>query len=181
MNFLDLVSCRQSCRAYSTRPVERELIDKCLEAARLAPSACNSQPWSFLVIDTEPLRTRVFEAMVGGIYNLNKFARLAPVLIAVVTEKSKYVAQLGGFLRDVQYNLIDIGIAGQHLDLQAAELGLGCCWLGWFDEKAVKKVLDLPRSTKIDVIFSLGYPADKSIRPKNRKSLDEVRRYLSDH
>lgn len=177
MEFIELVRRRQSCRAYSTRPVARDLIDKCLEAARLAPSACNSQPWTFVVIDQEPLRSQVYEAMTGGVYSLNRFTRLAPVLIAVITEKSKYAAQLGGFLRAVQYNLIDIGIAGQHLDLQAAELGLGCCWLGWFNEKAVKKSLRLPSSSRIDVMFSLGYPADESIRPKTRKQLSEIRYY----
>ena len=179
MELLELVLRRQSCRAYSNRPVPRTLIDKCIETARLAPSACNSQPWTFLVIDKDPLRSKAAKAMTGGVYNLNKFVHTAPVLIAVLTEKSKYAARLGGLLRNVQYNLIDIGIAGQHFDLQAAELGLGCCWLGWFNEKALRRALDLPRGVKIDIVFTLGYPADENIRPKNRKSLENIRRYLS--
>ena len=177
MNFLELVQKRQSCRKYSQQPVARELIDQCLEAARLAPSACNSQPWSFMVIDQDPLRTRVAEAAFSGIYALNHFCLAAPVLIAVVTERSRYAALLGGHFRGVQYNLIDIGIAGEHLDLQAAELGLGCCWLGWLNEKAVKKVLDLPAETHIDIMFSLGYPAEGKLRSKSRRRLEEIRSY----
>lgn len=176
--FSSLVTIRQSCRAYLEKPVSRTLVDKCLDAARLAPSACNSQPWSFVVVDSEPLRSKLGEAAFDGIYGMNRFAMKAPVLIVMITEKSKYVARLGGHLRGVQYSLIDIGIAGEHLDLQAAELGLGCCWLGWFNERAVKKVLGLPVSDKIDVIFSLGYPAADGLRPKKRKSLDETRRFV---
>ena len=176
MSFLKLVNSRQSCRSYDTRPVPRDMIDRCLEAARLAPSACNSQPWSFIVIDRDPLRRRLAEVAFSGIYSLNKFALDAPVLVAVVTERSKYIARLGGHFRGVQYSLIDIGIAGEHLDLQAAEEGLGCCWLGWFNEKAVKKILSLPRSAHVDIMFSLGYSKDQ-LRPKKRRSLDEVCRF----
>ena len=85
---------------------------------------------------------------------------------------------MGGMLRNVKYNLIDIGIAGDHLTLQAEELGLGTCWLGWFNEKAVKKVLNLPRSTRIDVIFTVGYPGKDNEKKKVRKSIQEVRQYL---
>jgi nitroreductase len=177
MTFLELAGRRQSCRGYAPQPVGRDLIDRCLEAARLAPSACNSQPWSFYVIDQEPLRGALARETCTGLYRLNEFALQAPVLIAVVTERSKYTARMGGWYRGVQYSLIDIGIAGDHLTLQAAELGLGTCWLGWFNERAAKRVLGLPRAARIDVIFTLGYPADESVRPKNRKSLEEMRRY----
>ena len=177
MNFAELASARQSCRAYSSRPVPRDLIERCLEAARLAPSACNSQPWSFIVVDREPLRTRLAEETCTGMYALNRFALAAPALIAVVTERSKYMARMGGCLRGVQYALIDIGIAGDHLTLQAAELGLGTCWLGWFNEKAAKKLLDLPRTARLDVMFALGWPAEEHIRGKHRKALEEMRRY----
>jgi len=177
MAFSDLVLRRQSCRAYSERPVERELIDRCIDAARLAPSACNSQPWRFIIVDREPLRSELARAAFTGLYSLNKFALQAPVLIAVVTERSKYVARLGGQFRRIQYALVDIGIAGQHLDLQAAELGLGTCWLGWFDERAVKKALQLPRAARIDIMFSLGWPQHENVRPKKRMTIDEMREY----
>ncbi len=176
--FLELADARESTRKYSSKPVSRDLIDKCLDAARLAPSACNSQPWSFIVIDDEKIKNQIVEDSMSGIYKSNAFVKTAPVIIVTITERSVYIARMGGMLRDVKYNLIDIGIACEHIALQAAELGLGTCWLGWFKEKALKKILGLPKSTKIDVVMSLGYP-DETIphREKNRKSLDEIRRY----
>ncbi len=178
MKFMDLVKKRDSVRKYSSKSVPRELIDECLEAARLAPSACNSQPWSFIVVDDEETKNEIVKKSMSGIYSSNKFVMTAPVIIVVITEHSTYTARMGGMLRHIKYNLIDIGIACEHLVLQAEELGLGTCWLGWFDEKAVKKVLGLPKSTKVDVIISLGYP-DENLPAKKRirKSLEEMRRY----
>lgn len=180
MSFLDLARARYSLRKYADTPVPREVIDRCLEAARLAPSACNSQPWSFIVVDQNPKRRELAEAAFGGIYSMNKFALNAPVLIVMVTEKSKFAAALGGQFQGTQYALIDIGIAGEHLCLQAAEEGVGTCWFGWFNEKAVKNVLGLPRSAKVDVIIGMGYPAEGvEPREKKRRSLNEVRSYCS--
>lgn len=179
MVFLDLVKRRQSLRKYLSRPVSRKVIERCLEAARLAPSACNSQPWSFVVVDESGLKAKFTEAVFSGIYSMNSFAKAAPVIIAVITEKSSYAAKVGGFLKGTQYSLIDIGIATEHLILQAEEEGLGTCWLGWFDEKKAKKILNIPKNKKIDILISLGYPETKELRDKNRKSLDEIRKYNS--
>jgi nitroreductase len=178
VKFIDLARKRQSTRKYSSKPVPRNLIDQCLDAARLAPSACNSQPWSFIVVDDEDKKNEIVEKTMSGIYSLNKFVKTAPVIIVVITEQSVYYARMGGMLRDIKYNLIDIGIACDHLTLQAEEQGLGTCWLGWFNEKAMRKVLGLPKSTKIDVAISLGYP-DESVKPreKKRKALEEIRSY----
>lgn len=179
MSFLELVNKRNSTRQYANKPVPRELIDTCLEAARLAPSACNSQPWSFIIIDDPVQKNEIVQQIMSGIYKNNAFAVHAPVLIVAITESSTYIARLGGMLRSVKYNLIDIGIACDHLTLQAAELGLGTCWLGWFNEKKLKKLLNLPRSTQIDVVFTLGYPeSNTEPRQKIRKPLDQMRRYF---
>ena len=179
MDFLDLVKHRVSIRKYLSKPVPREFIEQCLEAARLAPSASNSQPWSFIVVDDEAKKNEIVKEAMSGIYSSNKFAATAPVIIVAITEKSYYLTRLGGMLRNVKYNLIDIGIACEHLVMQAAELGLGTCWLGWFDDKAVKKVLHLPKSTQVDVLISMGYP-DETVPPRKRirKSLDQVRHYF---
>ena len=139
MMFMELVKKRESTRSYSPKSVPREHIDRCLEAARLAPSACNSQPWSFIVVDDESQKNEIVDKTMSKLYTLNKFVKTAPVLIVVITEHSVYSARMGGALRNVKYNLIDIGIACDHLTLQAAELGLGTCWLGWFHEKEKKK------------------------------------------
>lgn len=174
MEFLDLVKKRKSVRSYLPKDVPDEYLEKILEAGRLAPSACNSQPWSFVVVKDKQKIERIVGKSMSGKYNMNKFAKEAPVLIIIVTEKSKYVARLAGLLRDVKYNLIDIGIVGDHMTLQAAELGLGTCWLGWFDEKEVKNILGLSSRTKIDVILTLGYASDESIKEKRRKTLEEI-------
>jgi nitroreductase len=177
MPFLELVNKRQSVRAYSDRTVSRDILNRCLEAARLAPSACNSQPWSFIVVDEPELRKKVADAAFSGIYSMNAFAKAAPVLVVIVRGKSGTLARIGGQVRDVRYSLVDIGIAIEHFALQAADEGVGTCWLGWFDEGAVKRTLGIPRDRKVDVMLSVGYPADNEPRPKTRKALGDMSRF----
>jgi len=177
MNFLELVKKRRSIRNYSSKPVPRDAIDRCLEAARVAPSACNSQPWSFIVLDDEDFKNRVVEVAFSAPYSLNSFAKKAPVLIVVVTERSRYITKLAGYFRGMQYSLVDIGIACEHLVLQAEEEGIGTCWLGWFNEKAVKKILRIPKRKKVDIIISMGYAESRERIEKEKKSLDKIRRF----
>jgi len=177
LNFNELIKKRNSTRSYLPDPVDRELIDRCLDAARLAPSACNSQPWSFIVVDDEKIKNEIVKKALSGIYGSNRFVREAPVLIVAITENSTYIARMGGMFRGIKYNLVDIGIACDHLTLQAEDLGLGTCWLGWFNENAVKKILGLPKKTRIDIMISLGYPKDEAEKKKIRKPLDKVRTY----
>ena len=171
--FLDLARRRFSARDYLPNPVERNKITLCLEAARLAPSACNSQPWRFIVIDDPSQKDHICDRIFSGPYKMNMFAKKAPVLVIVVSEKGSFMARIGNFFRNTRYYLIDIGIAVEHFVLQATELGLGSCWIGWFNEKALKKELSLPQGAKIDVILSLGYPAGPA-PDKKRKSLPEM-------
>ena len=174
MTFEALVHKRRSVRRYSDRPVAKEDILRCLEAARLAPSGCNSQPWHFIVIDEAGLRKRVAERIFSGLYNMNKFAREAPVLVAVVSEKEKFLASFGGQVRDTSYCLVDIGIACEHLILQAQELGIGSCWMGWFDEKALKEELKISPDKKNDIVIALGYAAEAKAPSRTRKELEEI-------
>ncbi len=178
MIFNELVKKRRSVRKYLNKKIPREIIDQCLEAARLAPSACNVQPWSFIVIDNPELKNKIADQAFSGLYSLNSFVKQAPVLIVVITDKVSFKTGLGKLFRKVQYSLIDIGIACDHLTLQAEELGVGSCWLGWFNEKVVKKILNLPKSDSVDILISLGYPEKDYIKEKKRKSLDEIRRYI---
>jgi nitroreductase len=130
------------------------------------------------VVDDLKAKNDIVHKAMSGLYMSNKFVKTAPVLIVVITEQSDYIARMGGTLRNIKYNLIDIGVACEHLILQAEELGLGSCWLGWFNEKALKKVLGLPKSKKVDVAICLGYPVPQSEpKKKIRKSLDEIRRF----
>lgn len=179
MDFVDLVRARYSLRKFSSFPVAEAVVDKCLDAARLAPSACNSQPWSFIVARTAEKVEGLAHAAFSGIYSMNAFAAKAPVLITVLTERSGYAASMGGMFRGVQFSLMDVAIACEHLALQAAELGLGVCMLGWLNERGVKKHLKLPRASRIDLMMTLGYPVDPEyLPPKVRKPLEKIRKYL---
>lgn len=176
---LDLVSKRKSIRNYIDKPIPKEDVLKCIEAARLAPSACNGQPWRFIVIDDPLLKNKICERAFSGIYSINKFAKNASALIVVISEREKFLTVIGGYFRGIKYYLLDIGIACEHLVLQATELGIGSCWIGWFNEKAVKKILNIPQNKKVDVIISLGYyEGDESII-KSRKSLEEISSFNS--
>jgi nitroreductase len=177
MNFIDLVNRRQSVRQYADKPVDREKIEACLEAARLAPSTSNSQPWKFIVVDDPDLTAIVAEETVAPFRWFNTFADQVPVLVAVTADKVSIKAKTGQFLRRFDFGLIDIGIATEHFCLQATELGLGTCILGWFHEKAVIKLLDIPRNKRVYLMIALGYPRDERVRGKRRKPLAEVRSY----
>ncbi|KPK21035.1 MAG: hypothetical protein AMJ70_07220 [Dehalococcoidia bacterium SG8_51_3] len=175
MALLDLIKQRKSVRRFLDRPVEREKIMMCLEAARAAPSACNSQPWRFIVVDEPELKKRLCERAFRGIYFINAFCKKAPVIVVVVSERGRFLARIGGMFRGTRYYLIDIGIAGEHFVLQAEEMGLGTCWIGWFNESAVKKALGIPKDKKIDVLIALGYYNKKKVKSaQNREPLEKV-------
>ena len=178
MNFLNLVKKRQSCRKYSDTPVPDDAIARCLEAARLAPSACNSQPWRFIVVKEPQLKEKLAQKAFGGVHGVNSFAKAAPALVVIVTERSTYATQLAGIFRGVQYSLIDLGIVGEHFCLQATEEGLGTCWLGWFDQKGTREVLGLSKNDRVDIIISLGYPQEEGFKEKKRKNLEEMSKVL---
>jgi nitroreductase len=177
-SFLSLVSKRQSVRKYQNREVEAEKLTRCLEAARLAPSASNSQPWKFVVVTDPELHKKVAKETFGPLSAFNTFVPQAPVLVAIVIEKMKTITQIGSVLKDREFPLIDIGIAAEHFCLQAAEEGLGTCMLGWFNEEPIKELLRIPRHKRIGLMITLGYfPEDYPLRGKNRKGFEEVVSY----
>lgn len=170
MNFEQLINARQSDRKYDTQPIDRALLVRCLEAARIAPSACNSQPWKFVVVEDPKLLAGMKEAAAG--MGMNKWVTDVPVIVAVVLEKMNLTARIGSVIKDKEYSLLDVGIAVEHFCLQATELGLGTCIIGWFDEKKVKKLLDIPKR-RVPLLISVGYPASEH-RKKVRKPLEEM-------
>lgn len=170
MKLLELIQKRQSDRKYTSQPVAEDQIVACLEAARLAPSACNSQPWKFVVVNQPELVAQVGEAAAG--LGMNKFAREVPVIVAVVLEKMNLTARIGSVIKDKEYSLLDVGIAVEHFCLQAAELGLGTCIMGWFDEKKVKRLLGIG-NRRVPLLITLGHPASAT-REKVRKPQDEI-------
>jgi len=171
MDFERLILTRQSDRRYMPDPVSREDVLKCLEAARMAPSACNSQPWKFIVVDDKEKLMEMADAAEG--LGMNKFTRGVPVMVAVVLEKMNATARLGSLLKHKDYSMLDLGMAVEHFCLQAADLGLGTCIMGWFDEKRIARLLGVPRRKRIPLIISLGYPENPT-RRKVRKPVEEM-------
>lgn len=178
MGVLELSKIRQSCRSFSSKPVPKEIIENCLEAARLAPSACNSQPWKFIVVSSSELRNKVAEAAFSGKYSMNAFAKKAPVIVLVARDRDKLIPAVGGVFMGTNFSLVDIGVAAEHLVLAAAEQGIGTCYLGIFDEKKIKKVLGLPGSLKIELVIPMGYPESETIRVKSRKPLNDIASFI---
>jgi nitroreductase len=174
MGFLELVQKRQSDRSYLSKDVEQEKLDRIIECGRLAPSACNAQPWKFVVVTEPNIKNEVGEAARG--LGMNKFAVQAPVIIVVVEERPNFSSMAGGLAKNKHFPLIDIGIATEHICLAAADEGLGSCILGWFDEKRIKKALNIPRSKRVLLLITLGYTEGK-LRKKLRKDTLETINY----
>ena len=174
-DFLQLVNARQSDRAYDkSRLVEADKLERILEAGRLAPSACNAQPWRFVVVTDPSLAEKVGKAAAG--LGMNKFAKDAPVHILVVEESMNGTSFLGAKIKDKYFPLIDIGIATAHITLAAESEGLGSCILGWFDEKEIKQLTGIPSSKRLLLDIIIGYPL-KEKRKKIRKAREKVISY----
>lgn len=170
--FIQLVKKRRSIRSYKSKPVPRDLLERCVEAARFAPSACHTQAWRF-IITSQLLKERLARESLGGVVVPNKFASQAPVLVAIAMDLDLITHRIGGALKGMYYHVMDAGIAGEHFILQATELGLGTCWIGWFNSRRVKKILNLPRSWDVIAMITVGYPKEEP-PAKERKSIEEI-------
>lgn len=174
MNFLEIARNRQSCRSYDeTKPVEQDKLDSILEAVRLAPSACNGQPYHITVCRGETAQ-QVAKACMG--MGMNKFAAQAPVLLVVSEEDYVKTAAMGAKVKNNDYRSMDIGIAVAYLTAQASTLGLGTCILGWLDDKKIRSVCALDKPVRL--VITLGYPKEgETLRTKKRKALQELVTY----
>lgn len=181
MTFKELIQQRQSVRSYSDQPVEKEKLQQIIEAVHLAPSACNSQPWRLIIVDDPDIKNKVAKATrLSSAIAFNKWVVQAPIIAILVIEKAKLIAQIGGNIKNQEYPEYDIGIAAEHFCLQAAELGLGTCMIGWFDEEKIQELLHIPKKKKIGLLITLGYAtADYKLRKKTRKNLDKIYRFNS--
>lgn len=175
MNFLEIAHNRQSCRNYDEeREVEQQKLDAVLEAARLAPSACNAQPYHFTVCRGEIAKS-VAKATVG-LGGMNKFATQAPVVIVVSEDDYNKTAALGAKIKKNDYRSIDIGIAVAYLTSEATSLGLSTCILGWLDDEKIRKLCGIDHTVRL--VITLGYAKESdNLRPKKRKSIDDLVSY----
>ena len=180
MTVRDAIARRVSCRAYQPTPVPQAQLMHILEAARLAPSACNQQPWRFAVVRNPGLRRRIVEeGFLPGIKMT--WAIDAPVHVVIGMERSFVTHRLAASVSGVDYPWVDIGIAGEHLVLAATELGLGTCWIGWIKPRAIARIVGWPRSVKPVVVITVGYPSEvetEKLPASRRKLLDEIVSWL---
>jgi len=175
MALMDIIEHRHSIRSYLDKPVERDKIMKCLEAARLAPSASNRQTARFVVVDDPVLKKRLCDEAFSGVFSVMKFPREAPVIVAAVGETPGLAHRAGNVVLRTNFGLIDMGIAVEHFVLEADELGLGTCWMGLFNEGKAKKLLGIPPNKKVAALVTLGYfDGTLALKEHNRKKLEEM-------
>lgn len=167
MNVLEAIRNRRSIRLFENKAVDRETLLKVLEAARLAPSAGNAQPWSFVVITDDNVKKSLRLA-----YDRDWFVTAPAIIVACSLPEKAWKRQDGE-----QYWKVDVSIAMQNLILVAQEEGLGTCWVASFDEKRVKNVLGIPRNVRVVAMTPLGYPAEQKGPVTERKSLEEIIHY----
>ena len=171
MNFTQIANARQSCRSYDEeKAVEQEKLNAILEAVRLAPSACNGQPYHLTVCKGQTAK-EVAKATMG--MGMNKFAIQAPILIVISEAPYVKSAALGAKLKNNDYRSIDIGIAAAYLTAEATAQGLSTCILGWLDDDKIRKICDLDAPARL--VITLGYAkADDKLRAKKRKDLSQL-------
>lgn len=171
MNFTEIAIARQSCRSYdASREVEQEKLNAILESARLAPSACNAQPYHITVCrgDAAKAAAKAVQGM-----GMNKFATDCPVMLVVSEAPYNATAALGAKVKDNDYRSIDIGIMTAYLTAEATAQGLSTCILGWLDDKELRKICGIDE--KVRLVISLGYAkADDKLRQKKRKDIEEI-------
>ncbi len=171
MNFNEIARYRQSCRSYDpARPIEQQKLEMILEAARLAPSACNGQPYHITVCRGEAAQ-KVAKATMG--MGMNRFAADAPILLVISEQPYVRSAALGAKLKKNDYRSIDIGILAAYITAEAAAQELGSCILGWLEDEKIRAVCGLDQPVRL--VITLGYPREgDSLRPKKRKDLKEL-------
>ena len=174
MELFEALVQRQSCRKYSTQPVEMEKLTKCVEAAQLAPSACNSQPWSFVVV-TSPEKVATVTDNIMNV-GFNKFCKDVQSYIAIVEEP----AYLRPDVVNPKYAHGDMGMAVENLCLAATAQGLSTCIMGAFGPvDTMKEILGLDAEANLRLVLSVGYAAEGDpIRPKKRKALEDVCKFI---
>jgi nitroreductase len=174
--FFELANKRESCRSYINKPVEREKLEYMINAARLAPSACNSQPWHFTAVTGVKAQETAKHLQGMGI---NKFTEKCPAFIIINEEKATLMASLNDIIADNQhYAKIDIGFATAHLCYAAIDVELSTCIIGVFDEEKLKDLLSIASSKRIRLVIAVGYSTGKELYIKSRKELIEIATFI---
>jgi nitroreductase len=175
-DFLELCERRQSCRNFTGKAVEHDKLLKCVEAARLAPSGCNAQPWSFVVVEKLEIVTEA--AKCGQQMGMNPFLSKAGAFIIVLEEHAVLMPAIRRLLDSQYFAKGDLGAAAVHICLEAETQGLGSCIIGIYDREALCQLLEIPMEKQFGALIALGYPADTAVRPKVRKEIEKIARFV---
>ena len=175
-DFFDLCLRRQSCRNFSAQPVEHEKLVNCVEAAHLAPSACNSQPWSFVVVETPAIVAEV--AKCGQQLKMNAHLSNAQAFIVVLEEHAVLMPLVRRVIDSQYFAKGDLGAATVQVCLAAESQGLGTCIIGIYDRESLANLIGVPVEKQFAALIAVGYPADDTVRPKQRKPLAEIVRFV---
>ena len=173
MEVFEVIKKRRSIRNYKDIPVEEDKINKIIEAALLAPSASNGQPWRFIAVKDRNLLTKIVRETLGVI---NQWAISAPLIIVGCSVRSNIITHyFGEVVSGIKYHILDMGIALEHIVLEAEELGLSSCWIGWFNEKRIKKILNINSTWRVVSLITIGYSDESYIpAPRRRLALDKI-------
>lgn len=173
MTLDEIIEQRRSVRSFKPTPVDREDLMAICEAARLAPSACNSQTWRFITVSDRSIIRRISKEAMRPIIP-NRWLEQVPLLIAGCSKLDIIANRVGAKISGIEYYQIDMGIAMEHMVLKATELGLGTCWIGWFSENKVKSILDIPDKIKVSALLAVGYSKERPAAKRNRKPIQEI-------
>jgi nitroreductase len=168
-----LIQKRISVRSYSSKPIKNVDILAICEAARLAPSACNSQTWRFVAVTDRKIIKKICEECMRPVVR-NKWLKDAPLIIVGCSRLDIVVNKIGKAITGIEYYQVDLGIAMEHMVLKATELGLGTCWIGWFKERQIKKILKIPQKVKVTALLAVGYSKENTVKIRDRKPLEKI-------
>ena len=175
-DYFDLIARRESCRNFDpNRPVEKEKLQRCAEAAWIAPSACNGQPWKYLVVTNPELNEKLRPLMME--LGMNKFVKNCPAFAVVLEEATVLKVSLSQKFKDQVFAPIDVAFSASQFCYAATEQGLSTCIIGWHNEQKIRELFGLPKTTRVRLILAIGYAADETLRKKQRKPIDDVIRF----
>ena len=172
-DYFDLIQRRESCRNFDqNRPVEKEKLQRCAEAAWIAPSACNGQPWHYLIVTNPELVEKLRPLMME--FNMNKFVKNCLAFAVVLEENTILKVSLSQKFKDQDFAPIDVAFSCSQFCYAATEQGLSTCIIGWHNEQKIRELFHLPKTTRVRLIVAIGYAASDTLREKKRKPIEDV-------